>query len=405
MGAGARGNATLRTRRSADDGYAVFASIAALKALGERGVPNTRASWSSSSSPRRAAHRISRPTSSTSQKRSAEPSLVVCLDSGAGNYEQLWSTTSLRGLVGATLRVDVLTEGVHSGDASGIVPSSFRVARRLLSRLEDESTGAILPEGAQRRDSGRSASSRRGPSRRFSPTRSIPSFPGHGSMKPVGYGSHVELILNRTWRPALSITGQEGMPPLESAGNVLRPYTTLTLSLRLPPTLDPHQARDVLSTLLTDNPPYGAKVTLDFHEPAPGWNAPALAPWLGASLDEASSTFYGKPALHMGEGGSIPFMGMLGDKFPEAQFLITGVLGSPEQRARAERVPRDRLREEAHLLRRARSRRASPPSRVDPLIESPPARRREWRRTKTSPTFRSLRTWRSSPSRRCFSVS
>ena len=142
----------------------------------------------------------------------------------------------------------------------------------------------------------------------------------------------IELTLNRTWRPALAITGQEGMPPIESAGNVLRPYTTLNLSLRLPPTLDPQKAQKVVREILTSDPPYGAKVTLDFGEPAPGWNAPALAPWLDAALEAASKAAYGKPAMHMGEGGSIPFMGMLGEKFPEAQFVITGVLG-PESNA------------------------------------------------------------------------
>ena len=150
-------------------------------------------------------------------------------------------------------------------------------------------------------------------------------------MKPLT-DDRTELILNRTWRPALAITGQEGMPALESAGNVLRPFTTLNLSLRIPPTLSPYKARNVLEQLLTTDPPYGAKLTLDCHEPAPGWNAPALAPWLGEAMDEASNTVFGKPAMHMGEGGSIPFMGMLGEKFPEAQFVITGVLG-PESNA------------------------------------------------------------------------
>ena len=254
-----------------------------------------------------------------------KPSLIVCLDSGAGNYEQLWSTTSLRGIVAATMRVDVLEEGVHSGDASGIVPSSFRIARQILTRLEDETTGAILPEGLhveipeqRNAQAGKVAS--------VLAEEVFSKFPWMEGMQAVATDP-AELILNRTWRPALAVTGQEGIPALKDAGNVLRPYTTLNLSIRIPPTLDPLKARNVVQELLTKEPPYGAKVTLDFHEPAPGWSAPELAAWLGESLDEASEAFYGKPALHMGEGGSIPFMGMLGDKFPEAQFVITGVLG------------------------------------------------------------------------------
>jgi acetylornithine deacetylase/succinyl-diaminopimelate desuccinylase-like protein len=311
-------------RGGADDGYAVFASICSLLALREQGVEHARVviliEFSEESGspdlPAYVAHFA---------KEIGKPSLIVCLDSGAGNYEQLWSTTSLRGVVGATLRVDVLEEGVHSGDASGIVPSSFRVLRALISRLEDQATGAILPEALsvdipdQRREQAAQVAT-------VLSDEVVSRFPWCGDMRAVGTDP-AELILNRTWRPALAVTGQQGMPALRDAGNVLRPYTTLALSLRIPPTLDPVEARNALEKLLTADPPYGAKVTVEFHEPAPGWNAPALAPWLGDALAEASQTFYGKPALHMGEGGSIPFMGMLGEKFPEAQFVITGVLG------------------------------------------------------------------------------
>ncbi len=258
------------------------------------------------------------------------PGLIVCLDSGAGNYEQLWSTTSLRGVVGVNLRVDVLREGVHSGDGSGIVPSSFRIARRLVSRLEDAETGNILPKDLWVDI----------PKARIEQTRGVAEalgkevfskFPWIDGMKPVA-DDPVELLLNRTWRPQLSVVGQEGMPALRDAGNVLRPYTTLKLSLRLPPTLSPLKARDVLQSLFSANPPYGARVSLSFDEPAPGWDAPAFAPWLQSALDDSSQAFFGKKAIHMGEGGSIPFMGMLGEKFPEAQFVITGVLG-PESNA------------------------------------------------------------------------
>jgi acetylornithine deacetylase/succinyl-diaminopimelate desuccinylase-like protein len=311
-------------RGGADDGYAVFASIASLLALHQQGIDHARIVIliefsEESGSPDLPAY------VEHFAKEIGTPSLIVCLDSGAGNYEQLWSTTSLRGLVGATLRVDVLEEGVHSGDASGIVPSSFRIVRELLSRVEDPTTGDILPEGLhvaipeQRMEQVREVAEVLGED-------VVSKFPWHGKMQGVS-DDPTELILNRTWRPALAITGQDGIPLLKDAGNVLRPYTTLALSLRIPPTLDPRRARDVLDELLTRDPPYGATIMLDFHEPAPGWNAPALAPWLGRALDEASSTYYGKPALHMGEGGSIPFMGMLGEKFPEAQFVITGVLG------------------------------------------------------------------------------
>jgi len=315
-------------RGGADDGYALFASLAALEALKEQGTPHARTVVliefsEESGSPDLPAY----------VEHFADvigsPDLVVCLDSGAGNYEQLWSTTSLRGVVGGRLRVDVLTEGVHSGDASGIVPSSFRILRALLSRLEDETTGEIHPASlhveipAERREQARKVA---GVLEKLHG-----KFPWVEGMQPVT-GDATEQILNRTWRPALALTGQDGLPALKDAGNVLRPHTTLALSLRLPPTLDPGAAQQALRELLTEDVPYGAKVGLDFAEPAAGWNAPPLAPWLAQALDEASQASYGKPALHMGEGGSIPFMAMLGERFPEAQFVITGVLG-PESNA------------------------------------------------------------------------
>src|SRR6185503_7684861 len=104
-------------------------------------------------------------------------------------------------------------------------------------------------------------------------------------------------------------------------------YTTLKLSMRIPPRLDPHKAAQALKLALEKDPPYGAKVTFDGDKSSTGWDAPELAAWLEKATDAASQTYFGKPAMAMGEGGSIPFMGMLGEKFPEAQFLITGVLG------------------------------------------------------------------------------
>lgn len=311
-------------RGGADDGYAIFASVCAIKALKEQNVPHARVvmliEFSEESGSKDLPAHVDKLTD-----KIGNPVLVVCLDSGAGNYEQLWSTTSLRGIVNGTLRVDVLTEGVHSGDASGVVPSSFRVIRQLLARLENIENGEIYPDSlkveipAQRLEQAQRVADSIG-------DEVYTVFPWKDDMQPAAK-DRVELILNRTWRAALSVTGQQGLPDCADAGNVLRPYTTLTLSLRLPPTLDSVPAQKAVIERLTKNPPYGAKVTVDFRDPATGWNAPELAPWLNEALDEASETFFNKPTLHMGEGGSIPFMGMLGEKFPEAQFVVTGVLG------------------------------------------------------------------------------
>jgi acetylornithine deacetylase/succinyl-diaminopimelate desuccinylase-like protein len=311
-------------RGGADDGYSAFASLAAIRALHEQKLPHARCVVLIEACEESGSYDLPYHIEAL-LPRIGQPSLVVCLDSGCGNYEQLWSTTSLRGLVGGTLRVQVLNEGVHSGDASGVVASSFRVIRALLSRIEDERTGAIKPAEfhvdipAERREQARAAAKTLGDS-------IYDKFPFVMGMKPMAEDLS-ELVLNRTWRPALSITGADGLPALGNAGNVLRPATAVKISLRLPPMLDGSQACTALKTLLERDPPYGAKVEFTPEEPATGWNAPPLATWLQKSLNDASHSFFGKPSMFMGEGGTIPFMAMLGEKFPKAQFVITGVLG------------------------------------------------------------------------------
>ncbi|HZH43708.1 MAG TPA: M20 family metallopeptidase [Lysobacter sp.] len=311
-------------RGGADDGYAIFGSLAAIMALQQQKLPHARCVVLIEACEESGSYDLPAYVDHLAP-RIGKPSLVVCLDSGCGNYEQLWCTTSLRGLAGGNLTVKVLSEGVHSGDASGIVPSSFRLLRQLLSRLEDEATGRILVDGlhvevpAERVEQAREAAKVLG-------SAIYDKFPFLPGMTPM-HDDLAELVLNRTWRPALSITGADGIPPLSSAGNVLRPYTSVKLSLRLPPTLDGKRAGEILREVLLRDPPNGAQVTLDLEKASTGWNAPALSPWLSNAIDQASREFYGKPAVYMGEGGTIPFMGMLGEKFPGAQFMITGVLG------------------------------------------------------------------------------
>jgi acetylornithine deacetylase/succinyl-diaminopimelate desuccinylase-like protein len=314
-------------RGGADDGYAIFGSLAAIQALQDQGAAHARCvvlieaceESGSADLPAYVDHLAD---------RIGKPSLVVCLDSGCGNYDQLWCTTSLRGLAGGNLTIKVLEEGVHSGDASGIVPSSFRLLRQLLSRIEDASTGRILLDSlhvdvpADRLEQARKVAGVLG-------TEVYDKFPLLPGMTPMfdARKDLSDLVLNRTWRPALSVTGVDGIPPLASAGNVLRPYTSVKLSLRLPPTLDGKRAGETLKEQLERDPPNGAQVTLDLEKASSGWNAPATVPWLEQAIDTASTEFFGKPAMYMGEGGTIPFMGMLGEKFPGAQFMITGVLG------------------------------------------------------------------------------
>ncbi|HXG02435.1 MAG TPA: M20/M25/M40 family metallo-hydrolase [Candidatus Binatia bacterium] len=310
-------------RGAGDDGYAAFCALTAIEALQREGLAHGRCvvlieGSEESGSPDLPAY-VDHLAS-----RIGRPDLVVCLDSGCGSYEQLWLTTSLRGLVNGTLRVEVLSEGVHSG-ASGIVPSSFRIARALLSRLEDEDTGRIrladlhVPIPPERLQSARAEAEARGAGIHAE----YPFVPGG---RPA-HSDLAELVLAATWRPALEITGAAGLPAIEDAGNVLRPYTALKLSLRLPPTLDAESAARRVREVLEADPPHGARVSFTADAPSGGWNAPALAPWLQDSLQAASRAYFGKPALALGVGGTIPFMKMLANRFPSAQFVVTGVMG------------------------------------------------------------------------------
>jgi acetylornithine deacetylase/succinyl-diaminopimelate desuccinylase-like protein len=321
-------------RGGADDGYAIYASLAAIMALDAQGIPRPRVVGLVESCEESGSFDL--PVYLDALKpRLGNVSLVVCLDSGAGNYDQLWLTTSLRGMVSGVLKVEVLTEGIHSGDASGLVPSSFRILRQVLDRLEDSKTGELLPESFHCEI----------PASRIEQTRATAAilkdevykrFPwacgADGALALPTTTDPTQALLNRTWRPTLSVTGVDGVPELSSAGNVLRPYTAFKLSLRLPPMVDGNEASLKLKQLLEDNAPYNARVT--FHADgragalgASGWNAPELAPWLHNALDAASNTHYGAPVGFIGQGGTIPLMSMLARGFPQAQMMVCGVLG------------------------------------------------------------------------------
>jgi len=311
-------------RGGADDGYAAFAAVTAIRALRAQGRRHARCVMLIEASEESGSPDLPVYVDALGG-RIGTPDLVVCLDSGCGNYEQLWRTTSLRGLAGGTLAVSTLTEGVHSGSASGVVPSTFRILRCLLDRLEDQETGEIRPCGLhatipqeRRRQAAEAARVLGGSVRK--------AYPFDGRSEPVAQDI-AELLLNRTWRPQLEITGAAGLPPLERAGNVLRPSTAVKLSLRLPPTLDAARAVVLLKDLLEDEPPYGATVEFAGDVDITGWNAPPLEPWLAESVNRASAEFFGRKSCSLGEGGSIPFVDMLAHRFPHAQFLITGVLG------------------------------------------------------------------------------
>lgn len=313
-------------RGTADDGYSLFAAVTALEWLTMRGVPHPRVvvfieASEESGSPDLPAHLDSLAPALGAQG----PSLVLCLDSGCVTYDRLWATTSLRGMLLADVRVEVLTEGMHSGQAGGLVPSSFRILRQLLDRLEDPVTGEIaldstrvtIPESHRANaqavvaDLGDVAGAE------------LPTVPG---LHLDGNGA-VDRLLQRTWGAALATIGIDGIPRPADAGNVLRPFTTARLSLRLPPSADPAAVGDEFRRVLTVDPPSGAAVSVQILGPSAGWVAPEPAPWVAGAFDTASRLCFGRAAAGAGEGGTIPFLSELGVRFGGAQMLATGVLG------------------------------------------------------------------------------
>ncbi len=323
-------NDRLFGRGGADDGYAVYASITAIAALDRLGVARPRCVGLIETCEESGSYDLL-PYVDVLGARLGNIGLVVCLDSGAGNYDQLWLTTSLRGAISGTLEVQVLDEGVHSGDASGVVPSSFRIMRQVLDRLEDSRTGRLLPASFHCEI----------PGERIDQARATAAILGEEVWKrfPWACGADnaltlptsedpLEVLLNRTWRPTLSITGAEGLPAIADAGNVLRPRTGFKISLRLPPLVDGIAAMDELKALLEDQPPYHARVVFSPDAgAATGWNAPSNAAWLTEALDRASQRHFGAPCGYIGQGGTIPLMNTLEKGFPKAQFMVCGVLG------------------------------------------------------------------------------
>lgn len=319
-------------RGGADDGYAAYAAIAAIQALKTQNVPHPRIVGLIESCEESGSYDLM-PYLDALRPRLGDVGLVVCLDSGAGNYDQLWLTTSLRGMASGVLKVQILTEGVHSGDASGLVPSSFRIMRQVLDRLEDSATGRLLPASFHCEV----------PTERLAQAQATAAILGDALYKRFPWAHYdcggstafalptttdpTQALLNRTWTPTLSVTGADGFPELGNAGNVLRPYTAFKLSLRLPPLIEADQAVQELKVLLEDNAPYQARVTFERGASATGWNAPDTAPWFETALNAASQAHFGAPCGYVGQGGTIPLMNMLSQGFPKAQMMVCGVLG------------------------------------------------------------------------------
>src|SRR3990167_514058 len=311
-------------RGGADDGYAVFSALTAIAYLQSLNILHAHcvvlieASEESGS--------VDLPAYlALIKKQMGSPNLIICLDSESGNYAHLWGTTSLRGLIGGNLHIDTLVNGIHSGINSGVVPSVFHVLRLLLDRIEDPHNGKITVDALHVKI----------PEHRLKQIREAAKSMGDDFFKSIPFLEGVQplchdtatLMINNTWEPALSVVGMEGVPGIANAGNVVLPTLSVKLSMRLPPTCDVTKADKALKEMLEKNPPFGAHIEYHPEDNGPGWHSPELAPWLEKANNQASQLFFEKNAGYLGIGATIPFMGMLGDMFPKAQYLITGVLG------------------------------------------------------------------------------
>lgn len=311
-------------RGGADDGYSIYAAVSAVQILKKQNLSHAKIVIMVESCEESGSRDLMYYVEEKKEEI-GNPTLVVCLDSGCGNYEQMWLTTSLRGMLLVDLRVKILKEGVHSGSASGIVPSSFRIAREVLDKIEDSKTGKLLVKEAYTEIPPKFRAYAEQTAKTLG-EQSVTAFPFLDGVKPMS-DDLTELILNQTWRPTVSYTGVEGIPPFNIAGNVLRPETGLKLSVRLPPTVEVEPVDKAMREIVEANTPYGSQVTLSLEKGGRGWSMPELSGWLEDSLNKGSNAFFGKSIRLWGEGGSIPFMGMLGRRYPGTQFVITGVLG------------------------------------------------------------------------------
>ena len=309
-------------RGGADDGYAIFSSVMSIKSIQKSGLKHGNIKILIEGSEESGSPHLMQYVEKLSDKIGT-PNLLVCLDSGCKDYERLWITTSLRGNIVKNIKVECLQESCHSGLGTGHVPDSFTVIRQLLDRIEDSKTSkvvndfeVVIPES------------------KLKEAKEVSSILGNEfviakKLNGVDYLTNdlTDLYLNGTWRPTLCVLGQTGLPHHSTAGNVLRDSTSIRISLRIPPMLDANKASERLNEIITSNPPYNSKITIEDRKPGFGWSAKEFNPKLSRSLNLSSNEYWGKNAQTVGEGGSIPFINSLAEKFPDGDFLVLGVLG------------------------------------------------------------------------------
>ncbi len=311
-------------RGALDDGYGGYVCVTALKMLQEQGVPYPRSHFLIETCEESGSYDLL-PYLDSLTEELGKPDLIVVLDSGGPDYEHIWVTEALRGLVAGNLSVKVSNEGVHSGMSGGVIPSSFRIQRMLLDRVEDSRTGKILvPEmHVNITDKVRKEAEKLGV---LLGDEIWSQLPVVDSLRPQNEGV-AEILLDMNWRPAMSVIGADGIPPTQTAGNVLRTHTDLKLSFRIPPGVPSEKIDFILKKTLESDPPYGSEVEYIPDAAADGFHAPAMDGKIADALSSASKHISGYPPMTTWVGGTIPFMAMMQKKYPTAQFFCTGTGG------------------------------------------------------------------------------
>ena len=326
-------------RGSVDDGYGGYLCATSVRLLQEAGAPHPRCTMIIETCEESGSFDLP-PYLEELTERLGNPDMVVVLDSGGPDYDHIWMTEALRGLVSGTLSVKVSHEGIHSGNSGGSIPSSFRIQRILLDRVEDSSSGKVtIPEmhveiPEEVRENAISLREIVGDS-------IWEQFPTVDTLRQASETTE-DMIVAMNWEPTLSIIGADGIPSVQDAGNVLRTNTDLKLSFRIPPGVDSEYACLLYTSdaaddseyavarvkeILEQDPPYGAEVTFTPDSCADGFHAPPLDGPISEAINEASMELTGLPPLATWTGGTIPFMAMMQGKYPEAMFLCTGTSG------------------------------------------------------------------------------
>ena len=311
-------------RGSGDDGYAVFSAISSILAIQKQNLkhPNIQIMIEASEE----SGSIDLPFYINKyEKDIIKPDMFICLDSGCGDYDRMWLTTSLRGMATGILEVEVLTEGVHSGMAGGIAPSALEIMQHQLQKISTPLQARInLPELKVNI-----------PKARLQQIKEAAAILGENVAKDFPFAAttqalsdnNTDLITQQTWLNSYAIIGLDGIPSTDDAGNVHIPKLTAKISLRLAPTCDTNKAIESIKQKLELNPPYCAAIKFSPITINNGWHANIASDELSAIFDTASLNYFGEKCAYMGEGGSIPFINMLQEKFPSSEFVITGVLG------------------------------------------------------------------------------